>query len=342
MTASNPPAAEKADRRFFLLLHDLLDNRLAELSNSEARVVLALLNWIDHRGVCWPSVATIARVAGRNEGNVRRALHSLKARGLILECAQQGGVTRRQLRPGVRLVPDPPRKRTGSPRASAPQNGLLNGSVVSHTNSGSLSKNFDSDNSEGVGARAFVDVDNRSDESSKTRQKLKALGISAWRTLGDEVRGLTAEIVESHVGLAREKAAVNGANPRGVLVELLRDRKWLPADELRQFEARRDFKNAVIREIGIPRSWFGDVSDVAARKCSDDRVTVAALRAELLALPERVTVDANGQIVPVRAAESAAPPSEPCEKPPEKQTENQLSALAAATSAPFGSDDIPF
>lgn len=57
-------------------------------------VLLALADAANDEGVCWPSVATIARKAGCGEATVRRALSQLESEGLVSR--EKRGVNGRQ------------------------------------------------------------------------------------------------------------------------------------------------------------------------------------------------------------------------------------------------------
>lgn len=56
----------------------------ASLGATAKLVGLTLSTWMDARGVCYPSEATIARAVGRSESTVRRALRELERAGFLV------------------------------------------------------------------------------------------------------------------------------------------------------------------------------------------------------------------------------------------------------------------
>lgn len=63
---------------------------LANVDQGTLLVLLALADWANDKGVCWPSVPAIARKARLGDRQVRRILHALEERGIITVQEQRG------------------------------------------------------------------------------------------------------------------------------------------------------------------------------------------------------------------------------------------------------------
>jgi hypothetical protein len=80
------------------------------LSPSSKLLLMALANYADDEGLCWPSVARLVTMTGLGERTVRRLLPDLVETGLMAMEKQEGRNTRYVLHIGAALKPMSPRQ----------------------------------------------------------------------------------------------------------------------------------------------------------------------------------------------------------------------------------------
>jgi hypothetical protein len=86
---------------------------------SELLVLLALADWSDDDGRCWPAMASIAKKVRLSEKQVRRIVHSVIEAGyLSVTDNMQGGATSRRYKINLVMLDTPPAH--GSPPAHVP------------------------------------------------------------------------------------------------------------------------------------------------------------------------------------------------------------------------------
>ena len=125
------PAERKVPGGFYKLPAAVVaDPRFAALGGTAAKVYLALARFADRDGGCWPSVATVARVAGLTVKSVRQHLRSLEEAGVLVVEPRTGTSSRYRLlarpddHPCPRPRPDPrplPRDDRGGGSSDDPQ-----------------------------------------------------------------------------------------------------------------------------------------------------------------------------------------------------------------------------
>lgn len=354
--------AAGSGKKLCALLRGLVQEHLHRLTDSEIRVLLVFMRYTDKHGIAYPSTELVARLAGISVRSVKRALAALAQANLIVDKGRKrhsnGQSTRLR-----KLLTAPRRSKKRGDTGVTKEVTLVSkrgDTGVTQTTKGTTEGNCrgrigiecDDDNggAQETGAPRIVDVvvEKVSPEPLQTQKLLRSLGVSAWRTLHLEVWGLTHTIVETLWQAAQVEPNVEDGchTAQHVIVAKIRDRKWLPADEMRAFELRRDAKNAVLQEIGFPAEWLGERN---ARLVCDDRITASALKAELLLLPNRVKIDGKGQIVAARAADSRNPEAGDTAKSENAQDETpdyhrpgRLAAPVAAAVAGQVGDGIPF
>jgi len=94
MESSNPVGVERRRLPFTLIENIVLEDQ--ELGPVDLLVYIALAKHADTDGVCWPSMATIGKLARCARGTVARSIARLEARGYLKRTARfrpDGGVT---------------------------------------------------------------------------------------------------------------------------------------------------------------------------------------------------------------------------------------------------------
>lgn len=94
------------------------------LPASEKIVLLALADNANDEGICWPSIATIARKSSKSERTVQAAIQSLKEAGLLSRQEVVGKGCRYTVHPSRECTPAvsaPPKSSRGTPAAAAPK-----------------------------------------------------------------------------------------------------------------------------------------------------------------------------------------------------------------------------
>lgn len=95
------------------------------LGGSELLAILALADWSDDDGQCWPSIASIARKTRLSEKQARRVVHSIIESGyLTVTDNAQGGAMSRRYQINLKRLATPPAGGSppisGSPPAGVP------------------------------------------------------------------------------------------------------------------------------------------------------------------------------------------------------------------------------
>jgi hypothetical protein len=94
-----------------------------DLPDSEKLIMLALADWADDDGRCWPSIAQIVKRSSKSERTVQAALKSLEAKGALVRAMKPGCGTKYTLNPRSHRTPAdtaPPQGTTKTPAAAAP------------------------------------------------------------------------------------------------------------------------------------------------------------------------------------------------------------------------------
>lgn len=89
-----------------------------DLPASEKLVLLALADWSNDEGLCWPSIATLAKKCSKSERTLQRAIAVLTEKDLIAREERPGKGVLYQLLPRQAVTPDkmsPPTKATKTP-----------------------------------------------------------------------------------------------------------------------------------------------------------------------------------------------------------------------------------
>lgn len=97
------------------------DDRKNLTKHTELAVMLALADFADDEGFCWPAIATIARKARMAESTARSHIRTLQGRGLIrveYNAARRGSNTYRLYPAGVNAAVTPPASGASTPPAS--------------------------------------------------------------------------------------------------------------------------------------------------------------------------------------------------------------------------------
>lgn len=95
-----------------------------DLAAGEKLVMLALADNANDEGLCWPSIATIARKCGKGERSVQQALRQLESDGLLTREEVIGKGCKYTLNPRNKCTPAeiaPAQKTTKTPAESAPK-----------------------------------------------------------------------------------------------------------------------------------------------------------------------------------------------------------------------------
>lgn len=100
----------------------------AELADSDKLVLLALADWSDDTGLCWPSIPQIAKKCSKSERTVQASIHSLEDAGHLSRKVIVGKGCRYTVHPRRDCTPAeiaPPQKLrpaavAGTPAAAAP------------------------------------------------------------------------------------------------------------------------------------------------------------------------------------------------------------------------------
>jgi predicted transcriptional regulator len=94
-----------------------------DLPDSEKLIMLALADWSNDDGQCWPSIAKLAAKSSKSERTVQGALKSLEAKGALSRVMKSGKGTIYTLHPREDCTPAaaaPPQRTTRTPAAAAP------------------------------------------------------------------------------------------------------------------------------------------------------------------------------------------------------------------------------
>ena len=103
------------------------------LPDSEKLIMLALADWSNDDGQCWPSIAKLAAKSSKSERTVQGALKSLETKGALSRVMKAGKGTIYTLHPREDCTPAaaaPPQGTTRTPAAAAP-NTLRNTNTLS-------------------------------------------------------------------------------------------------------------------------------------------------------------------------------------------------------------------
>ena len=95
-----------------------------DLQASEKLVLLALADNANDEGLCWPSIATIARKCGKGDRSVQQAIQELQKLGHLTRDEVVGKGCRYTIHPRNNCAPaenSPPQKTTDTPAESAPK-----------------------------------------------------------------------------------------------------------------------------------------------------------------------------------------------------------------------------
>lgn len=93
---------------------------------TELLALLALADWSDDQGRCWPSMASIARKIRLSEKQARRAVHAItKAGYLSVTDNLQGGATSRRYQINLSMLSTPPAVGRGIHQQPLPPTGAL-------------------------------------------------------------------------------------------------------------------------------------------------------------------------------------------------------------------------
>lgn len=107
-----------------------------DLPDSEKLIMLALADWSDDDGRCWPSIAQIVKRSSKSERTVQAALKSLEAKGALVRAMKPGCGTKYTLTPRSHCTPAaaaPPQGTTKTPAAAAPNTSRTINEVTSVT-----------------------------------------------------------------------------------------------------------------------------------------------------------------------------------------------------------------
>ena len=97
------------------------------LPDSEKLVLLALADWSDDAGLCWPSVKKLAEKCSKSERTIQGALKSLEAKGQITRDQRPGHGCKYTIHPRSGCTPAesaPPQRLRQTPAAAAPNTSL--------------------------------------------------------------------------------------------------------------------------------------------------------------------------------------------------------------------------
>jgi len=94
-----------------------------DLQDSEMLVFLAMADWSDDAGKCWPSIAQIANKSRKSERTVQGVIKSLETKGLLIREEKAGKGCTYFLKPRRECTPAenaPPQPTAQTPAAAAP------------------------------------------------------------------------------------------------------------------------------------------------------------------------------------------------------------------------------
>lgn len=106
------------------------------LPDSEKLIMLALADWANDDGRCWPSIAQIVERSSKSERTVQGALKSLEAKGVLVRLMKPGHGTLYTLNPRSDCTPAavaPPQGTTKTPAAVAPNTSVTINEVTNVT-----------------------------------------------------------------------------------------------------------------------------------------------------------------------------------------------------------------
>lgn len=95
--------------------------KLKDLADSEMLVLLAMADWADRDGVCWPSVAQLADKTNKGERTIQGAIKAIVGKGHLTRVEVPGRGCRYVVHPRSGCAPTPRKDRT--PAAAAPPQG---------------------------------------------------------------------------------------------------------------------------------------------------------------------------------------------------------------------------
>lgn len=98
-----------------------------KLPDSEKLILLALADWADDQGRCWPSVAQLSAKSSKSERTVQAALKSLESKGALARDMKPGKGTVYTINPRSGFTPAetaPPQRLRRTPAAAAPNTSI--------------------------------------------------------------------------------------------------------------------------------------------------------------------------------------------------------------------------
>ena len=101
--------------------------KLKDLADSEMLVLLAMADWSDKDGVCWPSIAQLADKTNKGERTIQGAIKAIVAKGHLTRNEVPGRGCRYVVHPRSGRTPAaaaPPQGTTDTPAAAAPNTSI--------------------------------------------------------------------------------------------------------------------------------------------------------------------------------------------------------------------------
>jgi len=97
--------------------------KLKDLADSEMLILLAMADWADRDGVCWPSIAQLADKTNKGERTIQGAIKAIVAKGHLTRVEVPGRGCRYVVHPRSGCTPAeiaPPQRTARTPAAAAP------------------------------------------------------------------------------------------------------------------------------------------------------------------------------------------------------------------------------
>lgn len=253
---------------------------LKRLSQSAALVLLALADFADPSGYCWPSIGRIVSENPISERSARRALRELETAGLLISDERPGHSTRYRLVMTPVTVAPQPGQRGHDPCHSGPQNKTLKTKHVSEHQQPHVPVV--------VSSKKISSPDKTQDEGDRLPhdlyQALKRIGVKApWRLVpyGEDRIREALKALELRTGIK---------NAAAWLVTALRDGWNFDKPELHQadtakaetrarIEAETIFRAKLNTPEELKRSKLGFIAATVKRKCpSPDQLAALLTR----------------------------------------------------------------
>jgi hypothetical protein len=115
--------------------------KLKDLADSEMLILLAMADWADKEGICWPSIAQLADKTNKSERTIQGAIKAIVSKGHLTRVENPGKGCKYIVHPRSGCAPAetaPPQRATETPAAAAPN--TLDTPVTQKTSSSSKAR----------------------------------------------------------------------------------------------------------------------------------------------------------------------------------------------------------